>query len=280
MKNLILLLSLIMTTQAHALYEEDNRVDFYKLKDEKMKETARAMAFQIYKDELKGWTFNRYWEIVTSPLTSYGVCRQERFSDQPRMRNDCSAVLIGPKHLLLPGNCITKHYCDNDLFYWMFNYQLDSSGPLSMDRKREYFYKCEKLIKQVFDRNTAISYAVIELNKAVVGIKPVRISKELTIAPDSELVAMGHPSGLPLKVAAGAFVADQNDEHFLVSSDIAGKSKGAAIFNAKTMELEGMLIDGRADFEMKDGCKQSPVYPFSEARELALKVNAMDLEFK
>lgn len=277
MKKIILVLTLAISSQAFALYEEDNRVDYYKLSDEKMKETAKSVAIQIYKDELKGWTFNRYWEIVTRPLINYDVCRQERFSDQSRMRNDCSAVLIGPRHLLLPGNCITEHYCDNDLFYWMFNYHLESSAPMDLNRKRENFYKCDKVVRRVFDPNTAISYTVIELNKDVVGVKPVKISKQLDIGPAEELVAIGHPAGLPLKIAGEAYVADQNDTHFLVSSDIAGRSKGAAIFNAKSYELEGMLIDGRPDFENRDGCKQSPVLPFSETRELAIKVRAMDL---
>lgn len=278
MKKILCLLALILTSPTYALYDEDNRVDFYKIQDEKLKDTARAMAFQIYKDELKGWTFNRYWEIVAAPLTNSGVCRQERFSDHPKMRNDCSGVLIGAKQLLLPGNCITPHYCKNDLFYWMFNYHLDSSGPFSMDRKREHFYKCEKVLKQVYNPNTAISYAVIELNKEVTGISPVKLSQEITISPETELIAIGHPAGMPLKAAGDAYVTDQTDAHFLVSSDIAGKSKGTAIFNAKTYELEGMLINGRAHFEMKDGCKRSPIFPFSEARELAIKVSGLGLE--
>lgn len=269
---MIFIFAFVLSSQAFALYDEDNRVDFYKLTDPKMKEAANAVAFQIYKDELKGWTFNRYWEIVTTPLTNMGVCRQERFSDQPRMRNDCSAILIGPKQLLLPGNCITEHYCDNDLFYWMFNYHQDSASPMSMDRKREYFYKCEKLIKRVFNPNTAISYAIIELNKNVVGVKPVKISQSSSISAHTELVAIGHPSGIPQKIARDAYVGDQTEDHFLVSSDIPGTSKGTAIFNAETFELEGMLIHGTKDFEMVNGCKQSPVFPYLEARELALKV--------
>lgn len=278
MKISLSILTLIFTLNCHAIYEDDDRIDFYKLQDPKLKEISNAMAFQIYFDELKGWTFNRYWEILTSPLAGRGVCQNERFSNQPVMRNDCSGILVGPKHLLMPGNCITDHYCKNDLFYYMFNYQMDSSDPLDVKRHKKFFYKCEKLLKRVYDPNSALSYALLELDKTVEGVTPVKLSKSEKIPEQDELIAFGHPAGMPLKIANNAFVTDQNEKHFLVSSDIAGSSKGAAIINAKTLELEGMLIGGSKEYENSpDGCKRTPVLPFSESKELAIKIQALNL---
>lgn len=276
MNYLITLLSLTFSLSTLAVYEDDNRVDFYKVQDPKIQQLAKAMSFEIYFDELKGWTFNRYWEILIKPLTAQGICANERFADQPIMRNNCSGILIGPKQLLIPGNCISEHYCDNDLFYFMFNYHLESSTPLDVMRHKKNFYKCEKVLKRVFDPNTAISYAILELDKTVEGITPVKISSHENIDPKDELISMGHPDGMPLKIAGDAYVADQDSTHFLVSSDIGGKSKGAGIFNAQTYELEGMLITGRGNFENSpDGCKRAPIFPFSEAKELAIKVKAI-----
>lgn len=276
MKYLISLFTLSLSLSAFAVYEDDNRVDFYKVQDPKVQELSKAMAFQIYFDELKGWTFNRYWEILIKPLSAEGICPNERFSDQPIMRNDCSGILVGPKKLLIPGNCITEHYCDNDLFYFMFNYHLESSTPLDVMRSKKNFYKCEKVLSRVFDPSSATSYAVIELNKVVEGITPVKISQAETIDAQDELISIGHPDGMPLKVAGQAFVADQNKTHFIVSSDIAGSSKGAGIFNAHTYELEGMLIGGSKNYvNSDDGCKRTPVLPFSETKELAIKVNSI-----
>lgn len=273
MKILLFLTTLIFPLFSFALYDNDDRVDFYKLQDAQLKKISQAVAYEIYFDELKGWTFNRYWEILIQPLEAEGVCRNERFSNQPVMRNDCSGILVGSKKLLLPGNCITEHYCKNDLFYFMFNHHLSSSAPLDVKRDRKNFFKCEKVLKRVFDPQTATSFALIELNKEVEGITPVEFSDTEDIAANQELIAIGHPAGMPMKIARDAFVADQNKTHFLVSSDIAGSSKGTAIINATTLKLEGMLIGGRPEYERGlDGCKRAPVFPFSETKELAIKV--------
>lgn len=276
MKYLILMFSLSFSLSVFAIYDEDNRVDFYKIQDPKLKEVSKAMAYQIYFDELKGWTFNRYWQILVSTLNE--VCPDERFANHPIMRNDCSGILVGSKKLLIPGNCITEHYCSNDLFYFMFNYHLESSNPLDVMRRKKNFYKCEKVLSRVFDRNTAMSYAVIELDKVVQDITPVKISATETIGTSEELISMGHPAGMPLKIANQAFIADENKDHFIVSSDIAGSSKGAGIFNARTYELEGMLIGGSKNYtNSTDGCRRAPVLPFAETQELAIRVKNIKL---
>lgn len=271
--SLLSLLFTVLTSNVYAIYDEDNRRDPYKENDEKLVEISQAVAHQIYKDELRGWTFQRYWQVVTRPLENHGVCSNERFSEQPTMRDDCSGVLIGPKLLLTAGNCTTAHYCKNDLFYWMFDYKMDEGG-FDHKRHRQNFYKCERIVQRIFDPSTAISYIVLELEKEVVGVKPVKLSKTNTLSSDDELVVMGHPEGLPLKIAAGARVFDQNEKHFLVSSDIHGSNKGAPIINKRTYELEGILISGRKNYEFSpSGCERTPVFSEVEAKELALKVS-------
>lgn len=275
MKNFILLAALL-STSAFALYDEDNRLDLYEVQDAKLKEASQAVAYQIYFDELKGWTFNRYWQILTKTGQEIGLCKDERFSDQPTMRNDCAGVLVGEKELLIPGNCITEHYCNNDLFYFMFNYAMKDSTPVALKRDRNDFYKCEKILKRVWDTQSATSYALIELNKKVEGIRPLKISKTNHIAENGELVAVGFPHGMPMKIAGNAFVTDQTEAHFLVSSDIAGTSKGTALINAKTYELEGMLITGTRHYQdTPEACARPTKYTQSEAQELALKVEPL-----
>lgn len=272
----IFLFLMLIFSNAYALYDQDDRVDLYKVNDSKLKQLSKAVAFQIYKDELRGWTFQRYWTIVTRPLSERGVCENERFADQPTMRNDCSGVLIGPKTLLMPGHCITEHYCWNDLFYFMFNYHQEDGSALSLERHKDNFYKCEKVIKRAYDPSTAISYAVIELNREVKGIKPVKLSRNKLIGFETELAIVGHPNGLPQKIASDAFVTDESETHFLVNSDISGASKGSAVFNLETYELEGLLISGSKDFEVsRSGCKRALTYPMSEAKELGIKTRAI-----
>lgn len=273
MKIFVLILFVIFTSNTFAIYGKDSRVDLKDIKDIKLKEISSAIANQLDKNQLKGWTFKKYWTVITKPLGEQGICEVEDFTEQPTIRPECSAVLVSSKHLLMPGNCITEHYCWNDLFYWVFNYSLKDESEFPGKIKKTNFYQCKQIVKRVYDPSSAISYALIELKEEVKGIKPIKLSANLNIQVEDELIAFGHERGLPLKIARGAKVYDQNKTHFLVNSDITGETKGTAIINARTYELEGILIHGTSNYDFKDErCKRLNHLEDHEAQELALKV--------
>ena len=163
----VLLLLLLISSNAMALYGVDNRSEFYELKDKKIKELSHAMAYQVERHyELRGWTFNRFWTILTQPFQDRGICSTEKYSNQPSMRNNCTGILIAPKLILTAGNCITDHYCKNDLYYWMFDYKLKNESSFDVKRSRKNFFLCKRVVKRIYDPNSAMSYAVIELKKS------------------------------------------------------------------------------------------------------------------
>jgi V8-like Glu-specific endopeptidase len=272
MKYLLILTTTLLSLNAFSLYEEDSRKDLYKVENQSVRKVAQALAYQIEKVELRGWTFNRFWTLVMKPFHEQGICSNERFSDNPSMRTNCTWILVSPKHLLSAGNCITEHYCKNDLYYYMFNYHLDSALPFNEKHSKTNFYQCKNVVKRVFDPATATSYALIELKKEVKGITPVKISLKKELPMGQKLIVLGHIQGMPLKIADDNQVFDQNEKHFLVNSDIAGETKGSAVINAQSYELEGLLIHGTKNYEHEGGgCKTAPVYPNNLAQELALR---------
>jgi len=83
---------------------------------------------------------------------------------------------------------------------------------------------------------------------------------------------MGHPKGIPLKIATNVSVLDQDENLFITNSDIGGSNKGVPLFDESTGELMGMSIYGTPNFyDFGKGCKENPVFKDNEGQELFIK---------
>src|SRR5205814_1482337 len=105
-------------------------------------------------------------------------------------------------------------------------------------------YGCKELLgrEQV---GTGADWALIRLDRAVVGHQPLKINASGSIEKGTEIVVIGHPAGLPTKVAGNAAVRDASKEGFFVANlDTFGGNSGSAVFNAKTGQIEGILVRG------------------------------------
>ncbi len=58
---------------------------------------------------------------------------------------------------------------------------------------------------------------------------------------------------------------------FRVNSDIAASSKGSAIFNKRTHELEGVLVYGSKNYYNNGQCLESHVLDDAYGEEVAIK---------
>jgi V8-like Glu-specific endopeptidase len=273
MKNIFIALFIIPQV-VFAVYGEDNRKDFFEVQDNEVRELSKAILYRIDKHELRGWTFQRYWKIITKKLEDKGVCKDEKFSDQDTIRIGCSAVLIGKKKVLTGGNCISSFTCNNDLYYWTFGYYKGTSDQSFEKLHKKNFFKCKEIVKRVYDPASGRSFAIFTLKKDVKGIKPVKVST-VPLKDTDELIIMGHPSGLPLKIAEGAAVIDQDQSLFISNSDIRGETVGSMAFNKKTKELVGLLIYGTYNYQYsyETYCNQVSRSENNQAQELFLKSN-------
>jgi V8-like Glu-specific endopeptidase len=270
MRNIFIALFLIPQV-VFAIYGQDDRIDLHQVKSPMLKKLAQAVAYQVDKNELRGWTFNRYWKFRQRPLNQRLVCSSERFAEHSAIRAGCTGVLVGEDLLLTAGNCITEHYCWNDLYYWAFNYSFTESGTVLDKLHKNNFYKCDKVVKRYFSPSQGISFALLKLKKKVRGIEPVKISSK-DIDSSTKLVAMGHPKGIPLKIATNVSVLDQDENLFITNSDIGGSNKGVPLFDESTGELMGMSIYGTPNFyDFGKGCKENPVFKDNEGQELFIK---------
>ena len=154
--------------------------------------------------------------------------------------------------------------CENARF--VFDYAIKSKKSGSPKRvHKNQVYKCTKLIKS-FVESRGADYAVVELDRNVTGRTPLKFRTEGQVSDNAGLVVIGHPSGIPTKVAGGANVRSQSNGFFVANLDTYGGNSGSAVFNSKTGNVEGILVRGERDFVYKGNCKVSNVCADDDCR--------------
>ncbi|MDT8287705.1 MAG: serine protease, partial [Elusimicrobiales bacterium] len=139
-------------------------------------------------------------------------------------------------------------------------------------------YSCKKIIKRDLDKppsgaigligaivgnvldTTGPDYALIQLDRKVTGRKPLPINRGRKIKEGAGVFVIGHPVGLPLKVAGDARVRSSKfmRAHFTTDLDTFGGNSGSPVFNVKTKKIEGILVRGGTDFaKSPEGCTVS-----------------------
>ena len=244
-----------------AIYGIDNRFEVDEYHDERFIEKSKSIAMQVHKNELSLDKDNPN-KIVFNKRTFQSTakfCKEERFLDQVVL-GVCSGFLVGPKTLVTAGHCMPSiDECEN--YKWVFGYKKDV-----MDLNQSQVYTCKKIIRQknVKTAKEFNDYAVIELDRPVEGIKPLKLRKFGHALIDTPLVVIGHPLGLPMKVIDGAAITRMNKyelaqnnkldalklriNYFTADIDASTGISGAPVFNQKNGKVEGIYSNGGSNF--------------------------------
>ena len=198
-------------------------------------------------------------ETAKLPSTTFGqsqnVCRSERFYEQANP-GFCSGFLVGKDILVTAGHCIrNRSSCDSTAFIFGFH-QKDSVADTTEIPTANVFY-CKELIAQELNRSNQNDYAVIRLDRPVEGRTPLKFRSSETISEGTEVTVIGHPSGLPTKIAGGAAVRNSSKEtYFIANLDTYGGNSGSAVLNNEGI-VEGILVRGEQDFVSRGTCRVS-----------------------
>lgn len=237
------------------IYGDDNRKDVFESTDSAFVELSKSTAAMISGTNLKAGRAGEV-QITAGTLESRGICAKERFSKQISAAN-CSGFLVGPTTLVTAGHCI-KTQADCNSYKWVFDFKVDSSeqGMVTVDSAD--VYSCKKIISRSLDQISKDDYAVIELDRKS-DRRPLTFRKKGKIAKGTDVLVIGHPTGLPTKITDGAKVRSLGGKFFVANLDTYGGNSGSAVFNAKTSEVEGILVRGENDYVYDSalGCQVS-----------------------
>lgn len=270
-----------------SIYGEDDRVELANVRNDLVQDLARSsMALFEKKDlELDAAT-GRYQNKNLETLAKRGLCESERFSEQFSSAY-CSGALIGPDLVLTAGHCIRAIPCEDTRF--VFDFVADAASPQgSTSFAQDQVYSCKKVVKIQENNNGAggfillggLDYAIVKLDRKVEGRKPVVLEKDGKLKEGDNLVLIGHPIGLPMKVTPGQFGFYAPEVRFFrgktvlnANLDAFGGNSGSSVYNAESGKVEGVLVRGPVDFvdtvnDEGETCKVSVKNPDSYSIEL------------
>ncbi|MCB9026582.1 MAG: trypsin-like peptidase domain-containing protein [Bdellovibrionaceae bacterium] len=238
------------------IYGADDRLDLYEVNDPKLLASAQSTVALVDAQNLsdKGGGFV---EIKSRKFGDvYSLCPSEPFREQPTGAF-CSGFLVGKDLLVTAGHCInSESNCTKTKFVFGFAMRSPNDSPQVVNS--EDIYSCKKLIHSEIEGKGA-DFAVVQLDREVTQYAPLKLREKSQITVGEPLTVIGHPAGIPTKIAGGANVRSIQKGYFTTNLDTYGGNSGSAVFNTLDGKVEGILVRGATDFLVKNGCRVSNV---------------------
>lgn len=261
-KNIVIAISLLsglsVLSKEKIVYGEDNRVEFHEA-SVKLQTIAKSVGGMIFKDGSISVGTDKTMLNPKSLGTKMNLCEGEKFRDQPSSVS-CTFFLVSKNIVVTAGHCMQgKDACADVSF--LFDYKIsskDKRADVLVDNKN--IYKCKKIISSKLEsvnKKATFDYALVELDRDVTDRAPLKYRYQgrtdmnafEDLKVDTPLTVIGHPSGLPLKIADGSKVVEiTNKNYFLADLDTFGGNSGSPVFNSVTNEVVGILVRGQTDY--------------------------------
>ena len=249
--------------QPKVIYGDDDRLDLYQVQNQKLLKMAESTVALFQGGNVAIDAEGKNAALTTSSYgDNYNLCADEPFREQ-NSGAFCSGSLVAPDMIMTAGHCVkTEDACKNTKFVFGFGIPKAGAGSPSSVAASEV-YGCAQLVgrEQI---GTGQDWALVRLDRAVPDHSPLKISRGGVPPKGTQLIVIGHPAGLPTKVAGGSTVRDPSPTgYFTADLDTYGGNSGSAVFNAVTGEIEGILVRGDTDYvyDSEQGCRRSNKVP-------------------
>lgn len=235
------------------IYGEDDRQDLFEVQDATMLANAKSTAALVQVSKISSAGDGEF-KIATAKLSDrINLCQAERFKEQ-NTAAFCSGSLVGPDLILTAGHCARS--CGTTAVVFDFAVKQAGDNPESVNV--ENLYLCKEVVSYKLEQGFGADYAVLRLDRAVTNRTPLKVRRTGNVQKGDKLYVIGHPSGLPTKVAGGANVREiDHRPYFVANLDTYGGNSGSAVFNQESGEIEGILVRGETDYVSNGVCMES-----------------------
>ncbi len=226
-----------------AIYDLDDRQNIDETIERTMQRLSRGVALIVSKDHLSKNVFSS--NIMAIPLKEQmSVCPDERFANELSI-NACTGFLVAPDLMISAGHCFkTMDDCLNKAI--IFDVTTKSQKEKHYTAKNSDVFECREILASSEDGFA--DYALIRLNKKTNRpALPLRVKGMLS--SKDEVFMIGHPLGQPMKISQKVKPFDLSNElQFKAPLDSFSGNSGSPVINARTLRVEGILVNGAQDF--------------------------------
>lgn len=257
-------------------YGADNRQEVYELNAARKKVAASTVAMVTGDPSLAG-------KPVSLPLlpdlqTENRLCDGQRYAKQP-VPAFCSGALVAADVVLTAGHCVKAPGNDDGVplnqMLFLFGFDMLDAGQVQIGFPGKDVYAARSLVKRV--QNDNVDYALIRLDRKVTGRPTLKIAPKEQLFVGKQLFVVGHPSGLPTKLADHASINQVRSTTFRSNLDTFEGNSGSPIFSARSNAIVGVLDGGKKDYVWQGKCRVVNALPNGKGREVATRASALDL---
>lgn len=232
-----------------SVYGIDDRKDWFEIGNKSLLDLAKSTVAIMNSSALSQEGDN--YRVVGSTLqTAENICPTEKFSQQLSTAF-CSGFLVARDLVVTAGHCIVDE-ADCKKAKFVFDFSMTSATQSEHVISSNNVYSCSSLVAR--EQNSNADFAIIRLDRVINDRTPFNVRRSGQIEVGSQTLLIGHPSGLPSKVALGGRVKSVSSLIYAEVDAFAGNS-GSAVINPLTRKVEGILVEGAPDYEIKNGCK-------------------------
>jgi V8-like Glu-specific endopeptidase len=239
------------------IYGADDREDIYDASNPFAVKLSKSVCGMMNQSDVT-FNGNGTYTLNTSSYMVSGkpACASEVFADQPTIAN-CTAFLIGEDIIATAGHCFNSG--DFSGVYFVFGFEmLDATTPVLIVDENQVYQGVEILSRQYLNSDDD-DYSIIRLDRKVTspGAFPLKIRRTGTLQYGQPIGVIGHPSGLPMKIAWGYQTQSYHTNpvaYFYANLDTYGGNSGSPVFNQETGIVEGILVRGETDYVVLSNC--------------------------
>jgi len=248
------------TDQRYNMFEIDSCVDASLAA--RIRQQAKSVACLVDKRNLsplgQGHTISTRVRTLSTKFAQAAPLEEGTAFENELVLGEGTAFLIGKQTALTAGHCVCSdtgvlNPVKVQQLWLVFGFEMKKLNKVRKKFQEDDVYRIENVIAYRYTKSTATTnddWAILRLTREVQGRAPLDITICDHIPKQKRVYMLGHPSGLPLKLATNAEVEESSDgkNYFQASLDAFGGNSGSPIFLEDSRIVAGMLFKGSTDF--------------------------------